>query len=76
MKPGPVTKLHKRNKTMSRWKIVTSLSFFQFIANLEQSGSRIPDVKSVKLMFLLKLTFYLTKTENRTKNSLTQLSHY
>ena len=27
-------------------------------------------------MFLLKVTFYLTKTENRTKISLTQLSHY
>ena len=51
-------------------KIVTSLSFFQFTANLEQSGSRIPDVESAKLMFSLKVTFYLTKTENRTKRSL------
>ena len=54
-------------------KIVTSLSFSQFMANLEQSGSRIPDVESAKLMFLLIVTFYLTKTENRTKTSLTIL---
>ena len=49
---------------------MTSLSFFQFIANLEQSGSKIPDVWSVKHTFSLKVTFYLTKTESRTKKSL------
>ena len=51
MKFGPVTKLDKRNKTISKKKLtmtpyrktVTSLSFFQFMANLDQSGSRIPD---------------------------------
>ena len=37
-------------------------------ANLEQSGSQIPDSWSVKLTFSLTLTFYFTKTENRTKN--------
>ena len=31
--------------------------------------------KSVKRMFSLKVTFYLTKTGNRTKKSLTHLSH-
>ena len=43
MKLRPVTKLNKRNKTtskdfemMSFQKIVTSLPFFQFRANLEQ----------------------------------------
>ena len=52
--------------------------------NLEQSGSRMLDVYSVKLTFSLIATFYLTKTkskakkyltkiENRTKKSLTQL---
>ena len=48
MKPGPVTNLEKRNKTRSKIfdddvmsEIVTSLSFFRFIVNLEQSGSRI-----------------------------------
>ena len=77
-----MTALDKKNKTMSKKfdekyrKIVTSLSFFQFKADLEQSGSQIPDALSVKLIFSLKVTFYLTKTENRTKKSLTQLSQY
>ena len=50
MKLGPVTKRDNRNKEISKKKltiascqqIVTSLSFFKFMANLEQSGSRIP----------------------------------
>ena len=37
-----------------------SLSFSRFMANLEQ---------------LLEITFYLRKTENRTRESLTHLSH-
>ena len=80
MKRGQVTKLDKRNKTTSKkfemtscWKIMTSLPFFQFTINLEQSGSWILDAYSVKLIFPLKITFYLRKTENRTKKSLTQL---
>ena len=32
--------------------------------------------KSVKLMLPLIVTYYLTKTQTRTKKSLTQLSHY
>ena len=50
MKLGPVTELDKKNKMKSKkltmrssWQIVTSLSIFQLIANLEQSGSRITD---------------------------------
>ena len=50
MKLEPVTKLGKRNKTTSKiltlvscGNIVTSLPFFQFTANLEQSGSRVLD---------------------------------
>ena len=81
MKVGTVTKLDKRNKTTtmtmtSCQKIVTSLLFFGFMANLKQSGSRILDTYSVKLTFSLRKLFYLTKTENRTKKSLTQFSHY
>ena len=83
MKIGPVTKLDKRNKKtskkltlMSCRKIVKSLSFFGFLANLEQSGDRNPDTESAKFMLSVIVTFCLTKTENRTKNSLTQLSHY
>ena len=60
--------------TKSCRKIVTSLLFFQFTANLEQSRNRIPDAQSVKLLFSLIGTFHLTKSENRTKISLTQLS--
>ena len=72
MKLGRVTKLDKKNKTTSK-NFLTSLQFFQFMANLEHSGSRISDAYSVKLMFPLTVTFYLPKTENRTKKSLTRL---
>ena len=57
-------------------KIVTSLSVFGFLANLEQSGGWIPDTESAKVMFSVKVTFYFLKPENRTKKYLTQLSHY
>ena len=74
---GPVTKFDKKNTTAlkeltmtSIRHIVTSLSF-QFMAKLEQPGSRILDVWSVKLTFSLIVTFYLRKTEYRTKKSLT-----
>ena len=50
MKLGPVTKPDKRNKTSSQKfdddvmsEYSDPLPFFQFITNLEQSGSRIPD---------------------------------
>ena len=42
------------------------LLFFQFMADLKQSGSQILDSWSVKHIFSLIVTFYLTKTENRT----------
>ena len=64
MKLGPVTKLDKRNKVTSQ--IVTSLLFFQFMAILEESRSRIFDALAVKFTFSLTVTFYLTKPENRT----------
>ena len=53
-----------------------SLLSFEFWTNLEQLGGRIPDTESAKVMFLVIETFCLTKSENRTKKSLTQLSHY
>ena len=50
MKPGPVTKLDKRNKITSKQFDDDIISancdttvIFQFMANLELSGSRIPD---------------------------------
>ena len=57
-------------------EILMSLSTFQFTAKLEHFGSRIPDAYPKKLKFSLIVTFYLSKTENRTKKSLTQLSYY
>ena len=83
MKHGQVNKIDKRNEkkhkkmmVTSFQEIMTSFTFFQFTANLEQSGSRIPDPYSIKLMFSSTVTFYLTKNENRTKKPPTQLSHY
>ena len=50
MKPGPVTKLNTRSKTTSKkiyddamWQNSDVITIFQSTANLEQSGSRIPD---------------------------------
>ena len=57
-------------------EIVMSLLFFQLTANLEHFGSRIPDTPSVKLIFSLIVTFFLTKNKTRTEKSLTKLSHY
>ena len=83
MKLGLVTKLDKRNKTTlkkltmpSCRKIVTLLPFFRILANLKQSGGRIPDTESAKVKFSVIATFCLTKTENKTKKALTQLSQH
>ena len=76
MKLRSVTKIDKRNTTtskkltvMSCQQIVSSLSFSQFMGNLELSSSEISDAWSVKLKFSLIVTLYLTKTENRTKKA-------
>ena len=83
MKLPPVTKRNKRKKKTSKkcsddliLENYYGIVFFQFMVNLEQSGNQIPKAESVKLIFSLIVTVYLTKTENRTKNSQTQLSHY
>ena len=39
----------------------------------DQSGSAILDALSVQLIFSLIVTFYLTKTKNRTNSALTVL---
>ena len=83
MNLGPVTKLDKRNKAASKKfddnvmsgnydVIVIFRSFGQFGAVRRPD----PDTESTKVMFSVKVTFWLTKTENRTKKSPTQLSHY
>ena len=53
-----------------------SLSSARFLANLRQCRGWIPDAKSANVVFLVIVTFCLTKTENRTRKSLTQLWHY
>ena len=70
MKLGPVTKLDKKNRTTSKKmtitsyrKIVMSWPFFQFTANLEQSGSHILDPLSVNLI-LQKLKTELKNLEH------------
>ena len=55
-------------------QIVTSLLFFEFIANLEQSGGRIPDAWCVKPTFPLKVTINHTKIANRTIKIPTEVS--
>ena len=84
MKVGPVTKLDKRNKTTLKKFDDDVMSencdiiviFFLFLANLEQSGGWILNTVSADVMFSVTVTFCLTKPENRTKKSLTQLSYY
>ena len=68
--------LQKNLTATSYQQIVTSLSFGQFLANLQQRGSRIPDALSIKLTFSLIVTFYLTEDKSRTKKSLSQLLCY
>ena len=83
MKFGPVTELDKKSKITSKeltmtscQQIVTLPSFCQVLANLEHSGSWIPDREFVNFAFSILVAFYLTKTENGTKISQTLLSQY
>ena len=83
MNLGPVTKFDKRNRKNSKKfdgdamsensdVIVIFRIFGQFgVVRRWDFGT-----ESAKVIFSLKVTFGITKTENRTKKSLTQLSHY
>ena len=78
MKFGPVTKRDKRNTaTSKKFKYdVISLKFdviviFWFMANLEQSRSWNLEAWSPIPSCSLLVTFYLTRTGNRTKKFLT-----
>ena len=51
----------------SCWEIVTSLSFFGFLVNLEQSRDRIPDSESAKVMLSVTVTFCRTKLKTELK---------
>ena len=59
MKLGPVTKLDKTNTATSK----------KFVDNvmLPHCDVMIPDAWSINTIFSLTITFYLTKTKNRTK---------
>ena len=69
MKLEPATKLDKRNETSKKiYDEVMSGTFFQFMVNLEQSGSRILKGSSVILTFSLIAAFYRTKMKTKLNN--------
>ena len=77
VKLRPVTKIDRRKTARSKQEqkiydfmsaIVTSLLFFFIYSQFE--------ALPVKLTFSLIASFYLTKTENRTKKSVAELSYY
>ena len=81
MKLGPVTKLDKWNKKTSEKIDVDVVSencdVIAIFRIFGQFGAiQRLDSEPAKVMFSVIATFCLTKTENRTKKSLTQLSHY
>ena len=67
MKLGPVTKLDKRNKTKSK-KVDNDIMPTNYDVIFFSIFGQFFDLRSVKLIFLLTVTFYLIKTEKRTKN--------
>lgn len=69
MKYEQNTKLDKKNLTSSTlcWKIMMLSSFFQFMVDLKP-------FETWNLTYSLISTFYVTKSESRTKKALTQLS--
>ena len=83
MNLGPVTKLEKGNKitpkkfdndVMSEYCDV--IDFFPIYGHFGTICKLDSRRIVVKLIFSLIVAFYVTETENRTKNSLTQPSHY
>ena len=83
MKLKPVTKFDKENTATSKKfnEYVMSANcdvivFFLIYGQFAVIRKRIPDAWLIKLRFSLTIIFYLTKIENRTKKSLTELSYY
>ena len=70
-KLGPVTKSDRRRKPKS--KKLTMTSFWKIVTPLLGAIQK-PDSGRIvsKTCIFIKITFYLTKTEDRTKKSLTQ----
>ena len=81
MKLGPATKINKRNKTVSKRIdfILGNCDIIVIFPIYSQFGAiqeRILELQSIKLMFSLTVSFYLTKIGNETKKPLTEFSHY
>ena len=84
MKLGPVTKRDKENTGTSKkldddvmladCDVIVFSPIYGPFADIRKPDFRCMIYK--KLTFSLTVTFYLTKPENRTKKSLTQLSYY
>ena len=80
MKLGPVTKLDNKNKTTFKIfggdTMPANCGVTVILPINGQFGAIQTHAQSAKRTFSLKAIFYLAKTENRTKKSLTQLSLY
>ena len=80
MKLGPVTTLDKRNKTMSKnfyddimsanFEVIVIFPIYGRIGAIRRTDSGV-----CKTYIFIESNLYLTKTESKTKKSLTQLSH-
>ena len=78
MKLRPVTKLDKKNKATSKkfdFDVVSencdAIVIFRIFGQFGVTRGRIPKTESPKVMFSVIAAFCLTKTEERSKKSLT-----
>ena len=72
MRLGPVTELDKGNKVMPknwRWRYAGKLWYHCHFSNIGQFAP-------IRKQNFINSNLFCTKTENRTKKALTQLSHY
>ena len=83
MKLRLVTKLDKKNKTTSKTfdddvmsKNCDVIVIFRIFSQFGAVRRPVSGTESAKVMFSVIAAFCLTKTENRTKKSLTQLPYY
>ena len=76
MKLGPATKLDKRNTATSKKFDDDVMSANCDVIVFFPIYCQFAVIWKPNLHFSLTITFYLTKTENRTKKSLTKLSYY
>ena len=84
MKLGPVAKLEKKNKRTSKnfdddvmsknFNVIAIFPIHSQFGGIWRLDSERIVCKTY--VFSLIVTFHLTKSENKTKKSLTQLSHY